>query len=389
MSIIVPDNQNLTIGLTPPNLGGQFAWLSSDITKGTILANNDGTSALFVPVAAGSTTISVSNKEGAPWLPGKLYRLGDQILDSNLHIRQVTAGSKLIPNVYTPEDGLIPQGGEGTYFVELTLTAAANASGGTTVYTVLPTNAAGALNGFAGLRFRVAGFVANVANNGQFLCVASTSGSVTLVNASGVLETIAAIAKSIGVASDPNGYARVLNQGDGDINGDWPAGALAPAGSDTNLQGKLSSNSNLRIPTSAAPVVITGSAWIAGGYSRGRNAAGQDNSPAGIDTPTSYGNDSRVQIAEYSEIGVGGQKVYIDAAGNTQTGWQVAKGTQTFSEPSGQPPVWVNGVAMVDGDLVWTDEGAAADADVWEDLVLVVTSGAVQIPYNFLLMARE
>jgi hypothetical protein len=77
----------------------------------------------------------------------------------------------------------------------LTLSAAANASSGTTVYTGTITG--GGSNAFAGQEFVVAGFT-NAANNGTFICTASTTTTLTLGNGAGVAETHAATATSEG-----------------------------------------------------------------------------------------------------------------------------------------------------------------------------------------------
>lgn len=74
-----------------------------------------------------------------------------------------------------------------------TLTAAANASGGTTVYTGTITG--GGSNAFAGYTFVVAGFDL-AANNGTFICTASTTTTLTLDNGAGVSDTHAATATS-------------------------------------------------------------------------------------------------------------------------------------------------------------------------------------------------
>ncbi|HEX8817581.1 MAG TPA: hypothetical protein VF753_18970 [Terriglobales bacterium] len=74
------------------------------------------------------------------------------------------------------------------------LTASANASGGSTVYTGTITN--GASSKFAGDTFIIAGFD-NSANNGTFLCTASTSTTLTCNNAGGVSDTHAATANPI------------------------------------------------------------------------------------------------------------------------------------------------------------------------------------------------
>ena len=69
----------------------------------------------------------------------------------------------------------------------LSVTAVANAAGGTTVYTI-PANALSTSNGFVGTTF-VTTNCGNTANNGTFICVASGNSSITLLNASGVAGT--------------------------------------------------------------------------------------------------------------------------------------------------------------------------------------------------------
>jgi hypothetical protein len=73
------------------------------------------------------------------------------------------------------------------------LSAVANASGGNSVYTGTITG--GGANAFAGIVFIVAGFVTG-ANNGSFICTASTATTLTLANAAGVAETHAGTATS-------------------------------------------------------------------------------------------------------------------------------------------------------------------------------------------------
>jgi hypothetical protein len=79
----------------------------------------------------------------------------------------------------------------------LAITSCNNASAGTTVYN--GTFPGGAANGFVGLVFQVTGFVTNpTTNNGTFTCTASTSTTLTLNNANGIAETVAANAISTG-----------------------------------------------------------------------------------------------------------------------------------------------------------------------------------------------
>lgn len=91
----------------------------------------------------------------------------------------------------------------------LAVSAAANASTGTTVYTgVFP--AAGS-NAYVGLSFLIAGFTKG-ANDGTFVCTASTTTTLTLANPNGLAETISATAISPGAVyvDNQNGTKTLL-----------------------------------------------------------------------------------------------------------------------------------------------------------------------------------
>jgi hypothetical protein len=92
MSITLPAGTKLTIGLTPPLLGGIRVWSRSG-GNGTLVANNDGTSALLTVGASGTDVIDVANYVGSPWSQNKRYKVGDQILDLNRHVQEVTASA--------------------------------------------------------------------------------------------------------------------------------------------------------------------------------------------------------------------------------------------------------------------------------------------------------
>lgn len=110
----------------------------------------------------------------------------------------VLSGSDLVSMVQVPYGTTLATG---QYSVNpnsigtFTLTSVANASGGNTVYTGTITG--GASNAFAGYTFTIAGFT-NAANNGSFICAASTATTLTLQNTSGVAETHAATATEPG-----------------------------------------------------------------------------------------------------------------------------------------------------------------------------------------------
>jgi len=96
-----------------------------------------------------------------------------------------------------------------------TITAAANASGGNTVYTGTGittgpainngNGATGGIGTWVGVQFLIAGFL-NPANNGTFTCVASTGTSLTLNNPTGVAQSGAAASATAQVSNlDPYG----------------------------------------------------------------------------------------------------------------------------------------------------------------------------------------
>jgi hypothetical protein len=84
--------------------------------------------------------------------------------------------------------------------IALTLTAAANASGGNTAYTGTITG--GGSNAHVGKKFTVTGFSTSANNIANALCVASTTTTLTLVNASGAAETHAGLATGTDIPTD-------------------------------------------------------------------------------------------------------------------------------------------------------------------------------------------
>ena len=87
---------------------------------------------------------------------------------------------------------------------QYTLTAAANASAGTTVYTGTGFNAT--VNFYAGQFFTITGFVLNPQNNGTFLVTASTSTTLTLVNPYGAAETPPSPAATVALGKALKGF---------------------------------------------------------------------------------------------------------------------------------------------------------------------------------------
>ncbi len=114
------------------------------------------------------------------------FQLNPQIVDAKNNI--VTFGT-----AYTLSSVAVSSGPD-----ILVLSAVAASSGGTAVYTGTITG--GSSNAWVGYSFTIAGFQ-NAINNGTFICVASTTTTLTLENASTIAETHAGTASSVeGVA---------------------------------------------------------------------------------------------------------------------------------------------------------------------------------------------
>jgi hypothetical protein len=100
----------------------------------------------------------------------------------------------------------------GTIASSFSITSVANASGGNTVYTGTITGG-GSNASFLGLQFTATGF-AHGANNGTFVCVAATSTTITLNNANGVADTTGQIAQSyVGFKFIVSGFSNSANNG--------------------------------------------------------------------------------------------------------------------------------------------------------------------------------
>jgi hypothetical protein len=250
----LPFALTLNLPTTTPLTGGAVTWaLSANVGghAGTLTPSNDGQSALYTVNSAGVSTdhetVTATTKTAAAgvcgsWQPGRLYRLGDKIVDQNGYLQTVTSAARLLPLPYTPEHNSIPS------FVTGWNQAAPNE---------------------------------DVGDGGWFEAISDAK-----------LVSAAALAV---FSIDPNGLNFILNQGDGDINGDWPLGATLPAGADTNQQGPatgyhLNSAGAIvagpsPIPTTAALVTV-----LAAGFSSGANyiaypGATEAGTSAGIDSP--------------------------------------------------------------------------------------------------------
>jgi PA14 domain/Putative phage tail protein len=140
-----------------------------------------------------------------PWfVSGTAYSVGQEVYyGGDVYLCKKANTSIAVSNTtyWTNEGGLTT----GQYSCvpfslgSIALSAAANASGGNTVYSASSTTLtpfSGASGGLVGFRFTVQGFP-TAANNGTFLCTASSNASITLNNANGVAQTHAGTATDI------------------------------------------------------------------------------------------------------------------------------------------------------------------------------------------------
>lgn len=229
----------------------------------------------------------------------------------------------------------------------MAITSCANASAGTTVYT--GTFPGGAANGLANLWIQVTGFVTNLQNNGTFNCTASSATTITLSNATGIAETIAASAVSTGAV-----YLDNQN------------------GSKTQLFAKLPGAGQSYF------VAVAGVLYVGDGVATHKYTPLNTNGKIwnwGIVAPTSQ---PVINIQATGAAASAWQATTVfstmgltkDTNGTPQI-WQVigvnADGTNTttpqFGTTGGGEPIWptTEGNTVVDGGVTWTNAGALSD----------------------------
>jgi hypothetical protein len=228
----------------------------------------------------------------------------------------------------------------------MTVTSCNNASAGTTVYN--GTFPGGGSNGYVGLTFSIAGFVANPQNNGTYTCTASSSTTLTLSNTIGVAEPHAATATTAGgvYVDNQNGTNTLLfgkGVGAGQSYFVGVAGVLYIGdGVDTKKYTPLNSNGKIwnwgiTAPTAQPSLNLTAS-----------------------------GSAATVWQANTNFTTMGLTK---DTTGTPQI-WQLISVNANNSNPNSQfgtagngEPNWptVEGNTVNDGSVVWTNAGAVAD----------------------------
>lgn len=177
----IPATQNAEIANVPPT-----AVVTDFATAGTALLLGCNPVVFLNAVTPGNYTIVQVAGDGSVLVTANNSAAVGTILVSQVATQGVIVnGTPTALTVGLTEIALVAPAGA------LTLSAAAAASGGTTVYTGTITG--GGSNAFAGLTFVVAGFDLT-ANNGTFIATASSTTTLTLANAAGVADTHAATA---------------------------------------------------------------------------------------------------------------------------------------------------------------------------------------------------
>jgi hypothetical protein len=227
----------------------------------------------------------------------------------------------------------------------LAISAAANASGGTTTYTGT-FGAAAASNGFVGLIFQIAGFVTNTSNNGTYTVTASTSTTLTVNNPGGIAETHAATGISAGAVyyDIQNGTTtRLFSKAPGAGQGYFVAVAgilYYGDGVDSFIYNPLNTGANgtiygfgITAPTVAPTLVITesGSASVAW-------TASTEFSTMGLVYDTGSGDMWQLQSVNASTTNT----TQFGTSGDGQPNWNQSPGGTTSDTTGGGNITWTN-----------------------------------------------
>lgn len=184
-----------------------YALLIAD--NGVTLANTYSSTYTDYGLPASTVLSGTDNApmEYIPWfISGTAYAVGNQVFNGTdvYTCKKSNSGEALSNATYWTNSGSGLATGQysitGFSLGTITLSSVANAAGGNTVYTgssIALTGFSGASGGLVGFRFVVTGF-SNPANNGTFICTASTATTLTLNNALGVAQTHAGAAEDVG-----------------------------------------------------------------------------------------------------------------------------------------------------------------------------------------------
>lgn len=252
-----------------------------------------------------------------------------------------------------------------------TLTSAGAASGGNTVYTGTITG--GASNAYAGRVFTVSGFDLT-ANNGIFFCTTSTATTLTLNNASGVVDTHAAVAQDnnpVAVYTGTitgGGSSAFLGQGftiagfvaDAENNGTFIA--TASSGTTLTLDNDVAiSETHAATATTEQTLTINGwnahtGSYIFQGGTQGLMAGADDSSKSQVFTDIlvlgATGSDLIIAIPSAAGLDAVGYPGFGVEAQTTTSGYTVYPGAMVISNQINgiTPTLELNTVPWANGD---------------------------------------
>lgn len=178
-----------------PN-AGVYNWVDNRLSnKQPEDIATDGVKLYFVQPSGSTNTTCPGNYAWALYPSGQPYSFPQGTAQTQC------SQTSNFPSAYYPTFSTL----DTSPYYKYELTAAANASGGSTVYTGVAMTAC-ASNGCAGISVLVTGFD-NAANNGTFTCSASSTTSLTLSNANGVADTHNSAASPLFPGIVPTGIA--------------------------------------------------------------------------------------------------------------------------------------------------------------------------------------
>ena len=257
----------------------------------------------------------------------------------------------------------------------LVLTGAADASGGTTVYTGTITGGGG--NNYQGYTFVVTGFD-NFSNNGTYFCTASTATTLTLANTSGAADTSAGAAVSPGAVywDQQNGTKTLLyskTAGAGQTHFQGVNGILyAGDGVDTWKYTPLNTNLNPQTINVVNPAGVSVWNWgiakpgiqpnvniVASGSASSHWQANTIFSTMGL-TVDSYNNIWQLISVDSNPNIPNAPDAIFGTAGDGSPDWQQGLNQSTV-EGSGTPITWINAGQVMEwtAGAVWGDAGFA------------------------------
>lgn len=358
---------NLPTGAPAP--AGAITWSNTTTATGILTPANDGRSALYTVVGT-STDIDVvtatvtTGPDGlvTTWEPGHLYYLNQEIVDQNGKVQKVTGFTtplvKQIPSTFTPYAGSISNSPTISLAGSHAVSTTAGIINITGLSATVPTNwqvgdsitianaTSSVIDGLWVISFvgthavSFTGFIGTLGSTAQNVGTISNTSKGGEASILGIEQSGADVYPAPGsflAQSGDTQFGTVLQSDGGGSNGDWPPLALAATSGNFN---QFTPGATSTPSTNLAPVQ-----WIQAGYSTGRNVAGIDNGPAGIDSPV-----PAVAWQQNTPYSAGFQ--IIDENGNIQK-------VELPGTSGTQYPTFSTSSTTVDNTVTWKYVGAA------------------------------